>query len=123
MTEKEKCYLPIDWDAVWKERQKRVGEAEWEVDRAAHYVRELETVLEEHINKAITIIVNNNTNISIDTKLEVIKELYMKRSEESSTLSTSFYADAIIKLIGAEESKALAIVREWKDEFLATKEV
>ena len=123
MTEKEKCYLPIDWAAVWKERQKRVGDPLDVVNRSSPFVRELENVVEEHINISITNLVNNNTNISIDTKLDVIKELYMKRSEESSTLSTSFYADAIIKLIGAEESKALAIVREWKEEFLATKEV
>jgi hypothetical protein len=117
MTEKEKCILSIDWDTMWKEHSDHIGDSfEYKRDGSNKYITHIEKCVEKQINISITNLINNNTNnISLDTKLVVIKEIYYKQKDKIRAIqNTRYITDCSLK-------EAKDIVDVWEEEFTATK--
>jgi hypothetical protein len=106
---------------VWKEYSDNIGDGfKYKRDGSNKYFTNIEKCVEEQINISITNLVSTYT-ISNNTKLEVLKELYMYRSKTSIySISNEYYSNRINALTGISLEEAKDIVDVWKEEYIAT---
>lgn len=109
MAEKDECIIPINWDAVWGElAAKHISK----YDRSTTIVITTEDILIKHINNTINTITDNYT-ITTNTKLEVIKDIYLTDYNRANRSITVYN---ISKVTDLDYKEVNMLIDEWEKE-------